>query len=732
MCHHTLRATGALLTLQACATSGWRAEARTRARAARAAAAAMLTHAEHPIVLLAGALAMRDLMKAHAAALLELCEEHGRYLEASAAALRCALRLRSLPLATLAATLPRLLPIGAGKESEPEGADAARARAVACGLPGLLTRVLTNFPDDADACSAVCDALFNLCFAQADDQSHLYSHSQIRVVPTCWDAARAAGLVRATVALLRAPCAADGNAAVSAVCMLKAVAALGDAMAAELVAAGALPAVVATMRRHETRSLLLRVACGFFAYACQRTEHCAAAAAAGAVEPLVALLARGVAELCSDEPERVSLAQLQATGVFHALAALSVLVCDKGAAGRAAEAGAMPHALRALHLVVDLPASGGAAQLFPSAASLVSDLCVTAAAVSATAESGAARAICSYARAHMAEASVFTHHCCALIRMMNARGTALGLPLDDAAARMRAAIGAQGGVELALAALRAHGRNLDASREATRLLHCLCNGCPQHSQRAAADGAVPLVAALLATHAEDLRTAVVALQLTWFILDAAPREADAAIVSSSIAAGAARAIAAHMQDDATLQATCGVLALLAKHSPAGRAAVARTEALEACAEALRLPRFAGDDDAAAQIANCVWSLVYAVVVPSQRCAARAARAQLLPAALRDLRKPSVPRSLKVMLREIVDAVDAAPVTETSAPAACGLPGCGAARRADGSGKPLLRCSRCRTVCYCGAEHQRADWPRHKEECAPPTQRNEAGAADASS
>jgi hypothetical protein len=39
---------------------------------------------------------------------------------------------------------------------------------------------------------------------------------------------------------------------------------------------------------------------------------------------------------------------------------------------------------------------------------------------------------------------------------------------------------------------------------------------------------------------------------------------------------------------------------------------------------------------------------------------------------------------------------------------CALAGCGARKRADGSGKSLLRCGACRTAVYCGLAHQRAD------------------------
>jgi hypothetical protein len=48
---------------------------------------------------------------------------------------------------------------------------------------------------------------------------------------------------------------------------------------------------------------------------------------------------------------------------------------------------------------------------------------------------------------------------------------------------------------------------------------------------------------------------------------------------------------------------------------------------------------------------------------------------------------------------------------------CALAGCGARKRADDSGKRLLRCGACRTAAYCGPAHQREHWERHKTECA---------------
>jgi hypothetical protein len=36
----------------------------------------------------------------------------------------------------------------------------------------------------------------------------------------------------------------------------------------------------------------------------------------------------------------------------------------------------------------------------------------------------------------------------------------------------------------------------------------------------------------------------------------------------------------------------------------------------------------------------------------------------------------------------------------------------------GSAVDLLKCSVCRSVHYCGKEHQKQDWKRHKHECKP--------------
>jgi hypothetical protein len=48
---------------------------------------------------------------------------------------------------------------------------------------------------------------------------------------------------------------------------------------------------------------------------------------------------------------------------------------------------------------------------------------------------------------------------------------------------------------------------------------------------------------------------------------------------------------------------------------------------------------------------------------------------------------------------------------------CALAGCGARKRDDGSGKRLHRCGACAVAAYCGLAHQRADYARHKTECA---------------
>lgn len=36
----------------------------------------------------------------------------------------------------------------------------------------------------------------------------------------------------------------------------------------------------------------------------------------------------------------------------------------------------------------------------------------------------------------------------------------------------------------------------------------------------------------------------------------------------------------------------------------------------------------------------------------------------------------------------------------------------------------MRCSRCRKAWYCGQDHQRSHWPKHKVECRPYTKEEE--------
>jgi hypothetical protein len=55
---------------------------------------------------------------------------------------------------------------------------------------------------------------------------------------------------------------------------------------------------------------------------------------------------------------------------------------------------------------------------------------------------------------------------------------------------------------------------------------------------------------------------------------------------------------------------------------------------------------------------------------------------------------------------------------------CALEGCGARKR--DTGKKLNRCGACRLAAYCGPLHQRADWARHKAECAALSAANEQG------
>ena len=60
---------------------------------------------------------------------------------------------------------------------------------------------------------------------------------------------------------------------------------------------------------------------------------------------------------------------------------------------------------------------------------------------------------------------------------------------------------------------------------------------------------------------------------------------------------------------------------------------------------------------------------------------------------------------------------------------CGLPGCGAERRAEDAERTMAKCSGCRRVAYCSAAHQKQDWARHKGGCRAAAAAAQQAAAD---
>ena len=68
-----------------------------------------------------------------------------------------------------------------------------------------------------------------------------------------------------------------------------------------------------------------------------------------------------------------------------------------------------------------------------------------------------------------------------------------------------------------------------------------------------------------------------------------------------------------------------------------------------------------------------------------------------------------------MIRDILSKEPAVVPASGPIPKVCALPGCVAS--SIGS-KLMMQCSRCRTVYYCGVEHQREHWKAHKLVCKP--------------
>jgi hypothetical protein len=259
------------------------------------------------------------------------------------------------------------------------------------------------------------------------------------------------------------------------------------------------------------------------------------------------------------------------------------------------------------------------------------------------------------------------------------------------------AAAAAGGLEVTISALRTHAANPHVQLMCFGAMGVLVTTMPPNQTRAGALGGVEvMVAALRACAAVPLAAERIMLFEQWaltilLLMLKHPINTDKAVAAGIIEASLAHLCAPDAVSSVFAMACTLMTCLVSDTGPTGHEARLITagalEALEARraesprTETLRLKHVRNLQPAAQRhdAAPCA-------VMGCKRCAAARAHGDM-----------------------------------------CALPGCGARDRDGGGAKKLPRCGTCRTVCYCGAAHQREDWRRHKRECgAPPRDNTQAG------
>jgi hypothetical protein len=495
---------------------------------------------------------------------------------------------------------------------------------------------------------------------------------------------------------------ADANVQVSGCCLLDSFARSAE-LRDILVSAGAVRAVAAALHAHV---LYEDVACICEALSRITVRHPAAMAQAGAAGAVAAALA--VLHTHSTS------ALLQTS----ACAALGSLAYDADNQKRAIHAGAMEavvHALRAhtADAMVQIYgcralgniAEGHVAVIRTRSSGLVCDA-ITAAVVALS--------------AHCADASVMEHTCSALSHLL----------VTDAD---RVDAGKAGAVTAVVAALRAHAADANLQRRGCCIITHLSTRNSRNAVAASAAGAFEVCASALRAHPDDVNVQVAAVNSLGCMLQAHPR-----LQAAAGAAGAVEAIVDAMRVpvadarllafacEALLRAVQGHRGNAQRSAAAGDAETFAVVMVASCAQEVTVTTFSAYDSATRALD--------ALLDGNEDAARRAIHAGVLDIMARQGGPTQRSRQTVVAVHDrVLSLLQAAAQRHDAAVCVhdgckrcaaardagrvCALPGCGARKRGDGSGKTLLRCGACRRAAFCGAAHQREDWERHKTECA---------------
>jgi hypothetical protein len=297
---------------------------------------------------------------------------------------------------------------------------------------------------------------------------------------------------------------------------------------------------------------------------------------------------------------------------------------------------------------------------------------------------------------------------------------------------LRIEAGNLGAVTAIVAALRAHPSDALLQHAGFGAMGALCVGNSAAAMQVCGAGALQAVVAGLRAHSADGAVQTSGCAVLQLLVEAHPR-----LQAAAGAAGVVEAILAAMRmpaADAHLQRLCCLTLLSVVEGHRGNAdracGAGVMEALAAIMDASCA--LVGADTAVSEY-DAALSVLSALLGGNNDEAARGAlHAGVLDIMARDGTRPCrpslLPRHAYVLslLQAPAQRHDAAACAHDScrrcaaardAGRMCALAGCGARKRADDSGKRLLRCGACSVAAYCGPAHQRADYARHKTECA---------------
>jgi hypothetical protein len=490
-----------------------------------------------------------------------------------------------------------------------------------------------------------------------------------------------------------------------ACCCALEVMSVDDRLREAAFAAGAIHAVAAALRAH--------VLCADVAYVCAAlaqltAEHPRAMAQAGAAGAVAAAVAVLRAHPSSEGVQNKgclalsSLVAFEAKNQARAIQAGAVEAILLALRTHAADVTVQIHGCRALGRI----AQRHTAVIAARSGRLLSD--ILAADLAAL-------------NAHRADAGVQWQACSSLMHLFD----------TDA---HRAEAGRAGAVTALVAALRAHPAAALVQETGCDAMGHLCAENSANAVQACGSGALQAIVAGMRAHPANTNVQLAGCGALNCIVEAHPR-----LQAAVGAGGAVEAIVDAMQvpsEDAAEdlpRISCDSLSNVTRGHRGNAERACAAGGMQALAAVMGARRAHDETDAAPySIYNYALRALDALLGGNDDAALRAVHAGVADIVAREGTR-RVDSSVRATHARVLSALEAAAQRHDAGACAhdgctrcgaardsghvCALAGCGARKRADGSGKRLHRCGACAVAAYCGPAHQREHWERHKAECA---------------